>query len=218
MLRIASCTAITFGLMAGTSLAADLPQPVQPIQPEISYETPATYDWSGGYVGANAGWGFLGADGKNGAPGALDENQNGVTGGVHAGYNFTVAPSVVLGAEADIQYNDLEERKDGVELNSDWNASVRGRAGYAFDRTLVYGTGGVAFKNLTAKSSAGKDDKNVAGYVVGAGVERAVSDTLTARVEYLYQDFGDQKFDFAGTTEKTKLDENLIRAGVSMKF
>ncbi|KZK97483.1 MULTISPECIES: outer membrane protein [unclassified Pseudovibrio] len=221
MLRIASCTAIAFGLMAGTSLAADLPQPVQPSQPEISYETPATfsaYDWSGAYIGANAGWGFLGADGKSGASGALDDDQNGVTAGVHAGYNFMVAPSVVLGAEVDIQYNDLEEKSAGVELQSDWNATVRARAGYALDRTLVYGTGGAAFKDLTAKSASGKDEKTAIGYVVGAGVEHAVTDTLTARLEYLYQDFGDQKFDFGGNTEKTKIDENLVRAGVSMKF
>ncbi len=221
MLRIASYTAIALGLMAGTSLAADLPQPVQPNQPEISYDTPATfstYDWSGAYIGANAGWSFLGADGKNGAYGALDDDQDGLTAGVHAGYNFMVAPGFVLGAEADIQYNDLEEKTAGVELQSDWNASVRARAGYAFDRTLVYGTGGAAFKDLTAKAPAGKDEKTVAGYVVGAGVEQAVTDTLTARLEYLYQDFGKQKFDFGGTSEKTKIDENLVRAGVSMKF
>ncbi len=221
MLRIASCSAIALGLMAGTALAADLPQPIQPAQPEISYETPATfsaYDWSGAYIGANAGWGFLGADGKSGAKGALDENQNGATVGVHGGYNFMLDQNIVLGAEADIQYNDLSEKKDGVELESDWNATARARAGYAFDRTLVYGTGGAAFKNLTAKNGKGKDEKNVVGYVVGAGVEHAVTDMLTARVEYLYQDFGDQRFDFGGESQKTKLDENLVRAGVSMKF
>ncbi|SDR34465.1 outer membrane protein [Pseudovibrio sp. Tun.PSC04-5.I4] len=218
MLRIASCTAVALGLMAGTSLAADIPQPVQP---EISYETPATfsaYDWSGAYIGANAGWGFLGADGKNGTSGVLDDNQNGVTVGVHAGYNFVVAPSIVLGAEADIQYNNLSEKDSAEELKSDWNATVRGRAGYAFDRTLVYGTGGAAFKNVTAKSGSGKDDKNIVGYVVGAGVEHAVTDMVTARVEYLYQDFGDQKFDFDSAESKTDLSENLVRAGVSVKF
>ncbi len=204
--------------MAGTSLAADLPQPVQP---EISYDTPATfssYDWSGAYIGANAGWGFLDANGKNGASGALDDDQNGITAGVHAGYNFMIAPSVVLGAEADIQYNDFDETKAGVKLQSDWNGTVRARAGYALDRTLVYGTGGGAVKNLTAKTDDGKDDINAIGYVVGAGVEHAVTDTLTARVEYLYQDFGTRKFDFGDSTEKTRLNENLVRAGVSMKF
>ncbi|GHB30635.1 outer membrane protein [Pseudovibrio japonicus] len=221
MLRIASFTTIALGLMAGTSLAADLPQPVQPVQPEISYDTPATfssYDWSGAYIGANAGWGFLDANGKNGASGALDDNQDGVTAGVHAGYNFMIAPSVVLGAEADIQYNDFDETKAGVKLESDWNGTVRGRAGYALDRTLVYGTGGGAVKNLTAKTADGKDNINAIGYVVGAGVEHAVTDTLTARVEYLYEDFGTQKFDFGDSTEKTRLNENLVRAGVSMKF
>ena len=76
-----------------------------------------------------------------------------------------IAPSIVLGAEADVQYNDLSEKVRGEELKSDWNASLRGRAGYAFDRTLFYGTGGVAYKNVAVKGASGKDDKNIAGYV-----------------------------------------------------
>ena len=37
---------------------------------------------------------------------------------------------------------------DQFGLRSDWQASVRGRVGYAMDRTLFYVTGGVAFTEL----------------------------------------------------------------------
>jgi len=39
---------------------------------------------------------------------------------------------------------------DIYELRSDWQASARGRIGYAIDRTLFYGTGGAAFTQVRA--------------------------------------------------------------------
>lgn len=217
MLRIAS-TAVALGLIAGPALAADLPQPQEP----IAYEEPmivSQYDWNGAYFGANMGYGFMGFDGKAGTSGALDDNTDGVNVGVYGGYNFMVSPRVVLGVEGDIAYNDIDNSAGGFNVQSDWNANIRARAGYAvFDRTLLYGTGGVAFADLSAKGNGGKDDTTAVGYTVGAGVEQAFTDRISGRVEYLYQDFGSQDFDLGGTKYKTDVNNNIVRAGVAVSF
>ncbi|WP_068315217.1 outer membrane protein [Polycladidibacter hongkongensis] len=217
MLRTTTVSALAFGLIATSAMAADLPQEV----PQVVYDVPVTvqgYNWAGAYAGVNAGWSFAGVDAKGATVGALDDNTNGVSVGVHGGYNFMVSPNVVLGAEADIQYNDINNKVSGSKLSSDWNGSLRARAGYAVDRTLFYGTGGVAFAQFTASDAGAKDSKNAVGYVIGAGVEHALTENLTTRIEYAYQDFGKQKFDLTSGTETSKLNENLVRAGMSYKF
>ena len=61
----------------------------------------------------------------------------------------------VLGIEGDGDWQNLNGStftncSHGCTTQSDWLATVRGRAGYAFDRILIYGTGGGAFGNLQA--------------------------------------------------------------------
>ena len=63
----------------------------------------------------------------------------------------------------------------GCLTNNSWLATVRGRAGYAFDRFLVYGTGGAAFGNVRANfSNDPVSSATEAGWTVGAGVEVAL--------------------------------------------
>ncbi len=83
---------------------------------------PATYDWSGGYVGVNAGAGFNNSDFKNNyyyagqndiddaTSGLIDDldfsakgNETAFTAGMLAGYNMEFS-GFVLGAEADFNY------------------------------------------------------------------------------------------------------------------
>ncbi|MDD7910219.1 porin family protein [Pseudovibrio exalbescens] len=217
MLRFAS-TAVALGLLAGPALAADLPQPQEP----IAYDEPVVisqYDWNGAYIGANLGWGFMGFDGDAGTTGALDDNDNGVNVGLYGGYNFMVTPQILLGVEGDIAYNDIDQSAGGFGIESDWNANIRARAGYAvFNNTLLYGTGGVAFADLTATGNGDSDDTTAVGYTVGAGIEQAFTDRISGRVEYLYQDFGSQDFTLGGTRYKTDVDNNIVRAGVAVSF
>ncbi|WP_155134083.1 outer membrane protein [Pseudovibrio flavus] len=212
-----SLAAVALSVVAAPALAADLPQEAEQIVYEeaVVYET---YDWNGAYVGANIGWGFLGANGKQNATGALDKNTDGVNVGVFGGYNFMVTPNVVLGAEADISYNDFTNKQGTTKLESDWNGTLRARAGYAMDRTMVYGTGGVAFANFKAHDNGFKDSTTAFGYTLGAGLEHAVTDRVLARVEYNYQDFGKQSFDLGANTSKIALDDHIVRAGVAVKF
>ncbi len=80
----------------------------------------------------------------------------------------------------------------GCTTQSDWLATVRGRAGYAFDRILIYGTGGGAFGNVQAGTVAGGlfQSATQIGWTGGAGVEFAFTPNLTGKIEYLYVDLG----------------------------
>ncbi|MEE7494730.1 hypothetical protein MOTC310_31700 [Methylobacterium oryzae] len=139
------------------------------------------------------------------------------------GYNvqFGQGAGIVLGVETDIQYADLNNRRrdggfysfgPGAVSSSvvfvdptgnrgvDWFGTVRGRIGYAFDRVLVYGTGGFAYGGGGSDNQLayGRDNDTRIGYAVGGGVEYAIptgsflnffnSNAVTVKVEGLYVD------------------------------
>jgi len=97
---------------------------------------------------------------------------------------------------------------DTFDLRSDWQASIRGRVGYAMDRTLFYVSGGVAFTQVRAYSNwipafignipvpavLAYDSKTLTGGTVGVGVEHAVTDNFTLGLEGRYSYYGNQRF------------------------
>lgn len=149
-----------------------------------------------------------------------NNNRDGFVGGGQVGYNYQMG-QVVVGIEGDIQYTDFGRRGNSVlgtavpnanilggspnvaffnrGNQSDYFGTVRGRVGYAFDRALVYGTGGVAFRDsdrrdntffgVTTGYNRGGED---VGYAVGGGVEYAFTPNITAKVEGLYVNFSDK--------------------------
>jgi len=201
-------------------LAADLPQ-----SPAPAYEAvPApqqTIDWSGIYVGGNLGWNFANFDNQSGGT-SLSTGANGVGGGLYTGYNFQVTPNVVVGAEADFSLTDLEEsRTNGginLESKSNWNSNIRARVGYSFDRYLVYGAGGLALADLEVSGNGDSDSTTALGWTVGAGGEAAITNNLSARLEYVYQDFGSQDFNLNGTGVSSEFSNSQIRMGLGYKF
>ena len=73
------------------------------------------------------------------------------------------------------------------ELHSDWQASARGRIGYAMNRTLFYGTAGAAFTEVRSQVNwlpffgpgvISSQSRTLVGVTVGAGVEHAITDNL----------------------------------------
>lgn len=157
MLRLAA-TASALALMSGVAAAADLPTFSPPPAPMLS-TTPIAYNWSGFYIGAHGGWGF-----------GTDDFDDGAVIGGHIGMNWQFN-NFVLGVEGDGSWADFGAA-DSVE-------SIRLRGGLAFDRFLVYGTGGGGFADF--------DD---VGWVAGVGGEYALTDYLSVGVEYLHYDFG----------------------------
>jgi outer membrane immunogenic protein len=127
--------------------------------------------WSGFYVGINAGAAF---DDSN----VSEDDTVGLLGG-HIGYNWQGGSPWVVGIEGDVSYLD----DDAI----DYLATIRGRLGYAFGPTLLYGTAGAAF--LGVSEDFGGDD--LTGFVAGGGFERKLRENVSFGVEALYYSFDD---------------------------
>lgn len=163
---------------------------------------PAAFNWNGFYVGGHVGYGWGDASGTD-----ID----GVVGGAQVGFNVHLSPNWVIGLETDISASGVK----GGGLEQPWIWSGRARLGYAWDRTLLYATAGVAATRLEA---AGAGTSGFVGGVYGAGVEWAWSRNWSARVEYLYYDFGDEILaGFLGGAG-VNLEQSVVRFGVNYRF
>jgi len=205
-----------------SAYAADLPTTEAPVtEPEVF--APAPFSWTGFYIGGDVGGGF-GTSNTRYKGGAADVYQSGVVGGLYGGYNYQVMPNVVLGAEADFTFSGMNG--DGaipgagarVKQEANWLSTVRGRAGFAYDRFLAYGTGGVAFADLKTTAPGGSETKTKTGWTVGGGLEAAITDNIIARVEYQYVGFGRDSSRIGGNSVSSDFDANIVRAGISYKF
>ena len=113
------------------------------------------------------------------------------------GAGYQVGP-LVLGIEVDGDWADASGFgtftatslcAGGCLTKNSWLSTVRRRAGYAFDRFLVYGTAGAAFGNVQANfSNDPVSGATEAGWTAGAGVEVALAQNWTAEAEYLFVD------------------------------
>lgn len=187
---------IAFVGFASAVSAADLPsRTAAPPAPVVA--APPIFTWSGFYAGVNAGYGWNTGDDViiNGV--RFSNNDGGFVGGGQLGYNYQIG-SFVIGAEGDLQWADLGN--NAFSNNNDWFGTVRGRAGVAFDRALVYGTGGFAFA----------DGGN--GWTAGGGVEYAFTNNLSAKVEGLYVNVD------RGGVLNTKDEFGVVRAGLNFRF
>ena len=102
--------------------------------------------------------------------------------------------------------------------------------GYAFDRFLVYGTGGAAFGNIQASfSNDPVSSATETGWTVGAGVEVAFAPNWTAKAEYLFVDLSRwvvhdrlrnrrSKWSALIPNIAIKYNESLLRGGVNYRF
>lgn len=228
---------------AGSALAADLPQAPPPVRAPAAYVpvAPPVYNWGGVYVGINGGWGFGSTKWTVGPAGALastsgsPSDNGGVVGGT-LGVNFQTG-AFVFGAEGDWDYSGVSTGTTTNVCNvtgtcqtgNNWLATFRGRAGYAADRVLFYGTAGGAFANMQTTINGASTTKSQAGWTAGVGVEVAFTDNITGKIEYLYTDLGT----FNGNCTSAaclavtggpalpvsiKETQSLIRVGVNYKF
>lgn len=228
VLGLLAATALaTFGASAAS--AADLPYRAAPPAPVFS--AVPVFTWTGFYVGVNAGYGWqdnnensvfvpAGTIPGTGAGTIVfgDDNGDGFVGGGQIGYNYQIG-SFVVGVEADLQWADLGGsdgaasvplaytavgfRPAGAVGGIDWFGTVRARVGVAFDRALIYATGGFAYGGADDDNDdfglVNSDDVRT-GWTLGAGVEYAFTNNLTLGVEGLWVNLnGDNNGDFIGT-------------------
>ena len=214
--------------VSGVASAADLPRrmapPMLPPAIPVFTWTGAYFGINAGYAfdaGPNRNSTF-GVPVPFATPGTTatfrNRDQDGFSGGGQIGYNFQfgAGSGVVIGVEADAQYLDFGRNRNNATIlgavspafyvtdprglsSLDFFGTVRGRLGYAFDRTLVYGTGGFAYGSGSNDRSFGGfngNDSFRTGYAVGGGVEYALpvdsflnffrSSAVTLKVEGLY--------------------------------
>jgi outer membrane immunogenic protein len=162
-------------------------------------------------------------------------NPNGVKLGGYVGCNWQFASQFVAGIEGDGEWTSAKASANFVtpappdfyEATIRAEGSIRGRIGYAFDRALVYVTGGVAFANINEHDQVGTTGTATdhsttrSGWTVGAGVDYAFDPHWIGRLEYRYADFGTFSYSpsvFPAFTENHKLTENVVRIGIAYKF
>jgi outer membrane immunogenic protein len=195
-----------------------------------------------GYTGVVSN-GFTGSD-----------SNDGFVGGGQIGYNYQFG-NWVIGIEADAQWADMNNSRNGgiVTLTPpvrgfvgaqnanfggiDWFGTVRGRVGYAWDRFLVYGTGGFAYGGADNRNNDGFDgfrnrnDSTRTGWTAGGGVEYAFTPSWTAKIEGLFVSLERNSDNgFIGVVGATPVfttalgrrnndtEFGLVRAGLNYKF
>ncbi len=189
--------------------------------------------WNGLYVGVNGGYGWT-SDSSNSAS---DFSPAGGFGGGQIGYNWQGALGhhhLVLGVEADIQGADISDSisaSDGrnsasLKQSLNWFGTVRGRVGYAMDRTLVYATGGFAFGGVETTgavnfpglaAASGGANETQTGYVLGGGIEHKLSPSWSLKGEYqfLSLDASDKITGPLGLGSNDRTEVHTIRAGLN---
>ena len=209
MKKILLSSVALLGLTAG-AMAADLPSRRAPAP--IIAAVPV-FTWTGFYVGVNAGYGWQNSNDSSvfvpagtfgpGTPAAdhlCDDDGDGFVGGGQIGYNYQFG-SFVLGIEADLQWADLGGsngtrscRQASRRLRSGWRrlAASTGSArfapapAFAFDRALVYATGGFAYGGADDNDGFFSNNDDVrTGWTLGGGVEYAFTNNLTLGLEGL---------------------------------
>jgi outer membrane immunogenic protein len=229
----ATATAAIVAALSGPVAAADL-RLAPPQRPAVIVPT-----WAGFYVGGHVGYGRSNHDQRtsNNATNLWDgkKSLSGLAVGFHTGYNWEIN-RWVLGIEGDASITPWENTQGdntGVYIRRrlDWLASVRGRLGFTFDRTLIYATGGVAFANASTTENVSHVvalKYNSVGYVVGGGIETKLNPNFSVRLEGLYYGFNKTKSSCAGNgaegspvhcqmIDKFK-DAAVVRVGASWHF
>lgn len=233
--------------LASPAMAADLP-PYAAKAP-IS----AAYNWSGFYAGAHGGYGWGQTQDVSNA-GAAERKTKGGFGGVQAGYNWQANGSpFVLGIEADASFGAISNSWGGANQFDSYYGrdtistfgTVRGRLGYAFDRVLVYGTGGLAWgiedhgfgcdaarvtvtngcqNRVGGKSFYTSGNATNIGWTAGGGVEIGVTRNWSVKGEYLFTDFGQNAMTLVDPNYPAKSGRNFdttfhsVRAGINYRF
>lgn len=203
--------------------------------------------FDGPYAGAYAGHGW--AEDKGVARSQITGAANGWTHqpkpegfllGAMAGYNWRLDSGLVLGLEADIDGridNDdrTNQKRNGVS-SPDFDArtkikasaSLRGRLGYLVGKqTLAYATAGYAAASVTRtwrdlEVAPVKESHSTVqgGWTAGLGLDHALSDRLSARVEYRHTDYGSKKVaaNLWNELNKQELREDAVRIGLTYRF
>jgi outer membrane immunogenic protein len=249
--HLLALAAVAISSVTSAALGADVSPPGAPAPVYRAPPAPLSYNWSGFYLGANVGYGRVNSNSAvtfnspffGVATTTSTGTANGVIAGGQVGANWQMG-MFVLGAEGDFQWsNQKSTTNTGCGLGCtvtevasvDSFGTARLRVGGAFDRVLVYVTGGGAWTNASDNLSATAFGTTATlvnltaskvGWTVGSGIDFAVLDNLIARAEYLYISTSNitntapvSALLGGGTiTETAQLKDSIVRFGLSYKF
>jgi outer membrane immunogenic protein len=224
------------GLYGGLNLGAALD--VGRINPSLALEPVFFSDPTGAHFGFPAGLVLI--FGTFATPVPADRSSNvGILGGGQLGYNWRMS-RWLYGVEADLAGTNASESFSGTFSQSfpgaaaggvgdvtrslsgtwtaerQWQASLRGRLGYTWDRWMAYGTAGIAVTNVSLTSSytavttlgaallpnapvaAGTtsftENHTLVGATIGGGFEYAMTNAITVGGEYRYTHYAEKNF------------------------
>jgi outer membrane immunogenic protein len=250
MLKKALLCGVAFAsvLTVEAALGADLPSLKGPPLPP-----PPIFTWTGFHIGITHGFGggVLDADVGVGAAVHTGNRASGFFVGGDAGYDYQFSNNVVLGLETDGQWSDIRVSEQGatgfgflgvpgfgyanIQNRLEWFGTTRARLGYAFGRVLPYVTAGVAYGENQASGTQiinnslvyGSTNDVRVGWAAGAGLDYAVTDQLSARVEYLYLELPGVNGvvsavtpigPLVGTFSTSSYGAHLVRGGFNWRF
>ena len=233
---LAATAATNLSKIIPPAWAADTPTTPTPAANQALAPDPALpYSWSGFYIRGSENLNPSSPAMSTGLSDSLfSASSTGLTNSTgQVGANWQNGKAVV-GFESDMQWSDqwaspLTSCGLGCSLNDrvkvPWLATLRARAGTAFDRMYIYGTGGFA-----TSGSAGSLDPTASGsapnfvnlsagdlnWTIGGGMEFAIDQNVSAKIEYLHTSPAtgapESLFD-AATTGSVKND--IVRGGIN---
>jgi outer membrane immunogenic protein len=227
MRRFQCALLATFALIGFASIASAADMPVK-ATPMVT--APVPFSWTGFYVGGHFGylWGRTTVV-DNGVVTETNAPTNGVIGGALGGYNWQNG-ALVLGLEGDFGWTNahgtgaVAQVAEIRQYDFNWTSHVRGRAGYASGPWLVFVAGGLALADfnmtmqqngLTMTCRGGP----YAGWSIGGGVDYAFNDRISARFEYLYDDYGRKDYVVAANdVYQDRLTGNTVRGAINFKL
>ena len=256
MRRLTSVLLATSSLVAfaGVGSAADMQPRMVTKAPAVA--PLVSYNWTGCYVGGHAGWGWGRKDVSDGEifPNfgtqfrGFRDDVDGFLGGVQTGCNYQLNPSWVIGVEGQFSWSDIKgdfstdpflfAKSPGratFSARTDWLGTAAARLGYTWDRWMLYGKVGAAWAhdkyNLVRTvpfdqfSVSGTETRT--GWMLGAGVEYAFLNNWSAKLEYNFMDFGNDRIRLAGTFRDVNpahpsvtIDQQIhvVKLGVNYRF
>lgn len=191
-------------------------------------------DWSGGYIGVHGGLDANAFKSSGATPNipALNfsgkKNTRGLGGGnvgVQAGYNFQ-SGNIVYGVEAESSLVFGAKKKSSTHLGVEQTSrhALKGRLGYSFGSTLVYGVAGVGIAPVRYTSPAvgltpaSRKSETRVGPLVGIGVEQMLTNNLSLKGEVDYLALGKQKMNFAAGRTNITAGELSAKIGLNYRF
>lgn len=188
--------------------------------------------WTGFYAGVHMGGasGDLNVFDRDVFRHTFNNDADDIFVGGQLGYNVQLN-SFVAGIEADfggIAFSNatFEPGSSGAvksTIDRGLYGDVTGRLGYAFDRTLVYAKGGIAFYEgeiaVTENNRAAAKADSWTGWTVGGGVERKFAPNWSVKAEYQYFDFGSEEVKTSANDRfRNELTAHTAKIGVNYLF